>query len=181
MKSRANRRKHGLDFETAMLVFDDAFALSQPDPAAEEERWRTVGLIGGVVIFVVHTWPDANETGEISGVSSVPARRPREKGKPMKKKTVSKALTAKQKADLAKLARLPEAKIDTRAIPEGSDWAGAKRGLFYRHLKQQLTLRLDADLVDWFRTRASEGRGYQTDINRALREHVQRWSRRKAG
>ena len=35
-------------------------------------------------------------------------------------------------------------------------------------------MRLDADIVAWFRARARGGRGYQTDINGALREHVRR-------
>jgi uncharacterized protein (DUF4415 family) len=96
------------------------------------------------------------------------------------KKAGSRPLTAKQKKELAALARLPDDKIDTRAIPEVRDWSGAKRGLFYRPVKQQLTLRLDADVVAWFKDHAPSGEGYQTDINRALREHVQRRAR-KAG
>jgi uncharacterized protein (DUF4415 family) len=47
-------------------------------------------------------------------------------------------------------------------------------------LKQQLTLRLDADVIAWFKDHAPKGQGYQTNINRALREHVQRRVR-KAG
>jgi uncharacterized DUF497 family protein len=66
-KSRANKGKHGLDFETAMLVFDDPLALSKPDFVAEEERWRTVGVAGGVVVFVVHTWPEQDESGDSTG------------------------------------------------------------------------------------------------------------------
>ena len=50
----------------------------------------------------------------------------------------------------------------------------ARRGLFYRPVKKQITLRLDADVVEWFKSRARDGRGYQTDINRALRQHVHR-------
>jgi len=45
--------------------------------------------------------------------------------------------------------------------------------LFCRPIKQQLTLRLDADVIDWFKTHATSGEGYQTHINRALREYVQ--------
>jgi uncharacterized protein (DUF4415 family) len=61
----------------------------------------------------------------------------------------------------------------TDLIPEGTgDWSGAKRGLFYRPIKQQITLRLDADLVDWFKQHHSQDEGYQTSINRALREYV---------
>ena len=65
-KDRQNRRKHGLGFETAQLVFDDPLALSQPDPHSGEERWRTVGRISAVTVLVVHTWPDASDrTGRI--------------------------------------------------------------------------------------------------------------------
>ena len=63
----------------------------------------------------------------------------------------------------------PNSQINTTDIPEVRDWRGAQRGLFYRPIKKQLTLRLDADLIDWFKRR---GQGYQTSINRALREYV---------
>jgi uncharacterized protein (DUF4415 family) len=95
------------------------------------------------------------------------------------KKGASRPLTAKQKREIAALARLSNADIDTRDIPESRNWSDAKRGVFFRPLKQQLTLRLDADVIDWFRRHAAKGRGYQTEINRALRDHVER--RRRAG
>lgn len=62
-KDGANRRAHGLSFGTAVLVFDDPLAATRPDPSAEEERWQTVGAIGSVIVFVVHTWPEAEEEG----------------------------------------------------------------------------------------------------------------------
>lgn len=96
----------------------------------------------------------------------------------MKKETSSR-LTAKQKAEIAALKAMPESEIDTKDIPEIRDWTGAKRGLFYRPVKQQLTLRIDADVVAWFKDHASEGQGYQTDMNRVLRQHVQRAGVRK--
>ena len=83
-------------------------------------------------------------------------------------------LTQKQRAELQALEDLPEEEIDTTDIPELKDWSGGRRGLFYRPVKQQITLRLDADVIAWFREHAEGGRGYQTDINRALREHVER-------
>lgn len=98
------------------------------------------------------------------------------------KKPRSRPLTAKQRAELAALGRLDEAAIDTREMPEVRDWSGAERGRFYRPVKQQITLRLDADVVAWFKRRAPKGAGYQTDINRALRMFVlQREHRRPAG
>ena len=40
-----------------MLVFDDPLAASRLDPHAQEERWQTIGMIGHLVAFVVHTSP----------------------------------------------------------------------------------------------------------------------------
>jgi hypothetical protein len=43
-KNRQNLRKHDVHFETAVLVFDDPYALTQRDLTFEaEERWITVG------------------------------------------------------------------------------------------------------------------------------------------
>ncbi len=67
-KSRDNRRKHGLSFETAQLVFDDPLAMSRQDPHPHEERWQTIGMIGDVVVLVVHTWSDSGpDTGDATG------------------------------------------------------------------------------------------------------------------
>jgi uncharacterized protein (DUF4415 family) len=88
------------------------------------------------------------------------------------KKVTSNQLTSAQQAELEALAALPDEQIDTQDIPEVSDWSGMKRGLFYRPVKQQITLRLDADVIAWFKSRKPGGEGYQTDINRALREYV---------
>ena len=75
------------------------------------------------------------------------------------------------------LQALPDDQIDTTDAPEILDWSDARRGVFYRPVKQQITLRLDTDIVAWFKGRARDGRGYQTDINGALREHVRRTAR----
>ena len=90
------------------------------------------------------------------------------------KKASSRPLTRTQRAELEALAAVPDERIDLEDIPEVRDWSGAERGRFYRPVKQQLTLRLDADVVAWFKRHADGGRGYQTDINRALRDHVRR-------
>jgi len=92
-------------------------------------------------------------------------------GERMKKMT-SDRLSNEQKAELEALAALPSDQIQTDDMPEVQDWSGAKRGMFYRPVKQQITLRLDADLIDWFKTHQEQGEGYQTSINRALREYV---------
>ena len=56
-KNRTNKKRHGLSFETAQLVFNDPLAASRRDMYLGEERWQTVGVIGSVVVLVIHTWP----------------------------------------------------------------------------------------------------------------------------
>jgi len=90
-------------------------------------------------------------------------------------------LTPKQRAELKSLAALRDDDIDTSDAPELLDWSGAKRGLFYRPVKQQLTLRLDSDVVAWFKSHTTAREGYQTRINRALREYVQGNRTRRSG
>ncbi|MDE0207015.1 MAG: BrnA antitoxin family protein [Candidatus Tectomicrobia bacterium] len=90
------------------------------------------------------------------------------------------SLTDKQRVDLQSLQEMSDDQIDTTDIPEILDWTGAKRGVLKRPVKQQITLRLDADVISWFKAHAQGGRGYQIDINRALREHVLRCQRKAA-
>ena len=94
------------------------------------------------------------------------------------KRRASSDPTEEQRAEIDALADLPDEQIDTSDIPEILDWSEAKRGLLYRPVKQQITLRLDTDVVSWFKTNVPDGRGYQTEINRVLREHARRSSAR---
>jgi len=48
-------------------------------------------------------------------------------------------------------------------------------------VRLQITLRIDADVIEWFRSRSRKGEGYQTKINRALREYVKQHSREPKG
>jgi uncharacterized protein (DUF4415 family) len=74
---------------------------------------------------------------------------------------------------LEKLSQMPDREIDTSDIPELTEqfWQNAVRNPFYRPVKQQLTLRLDADIIVWLRRL---GRGYQTRANALLREAMLR-------
>jgi len=89
------------------------------------------------------------------------------------KKAASKCLSRAQQLELKKLTALSDSAIDTSDAPELFDWSTAQRGLFYKPVKQQLTLRLDADVVGWFKRNAKSEEAYRTRINRALREYVQ--------
>ena len=75
----------------------------------------------------------------------------------------------KQADELRRLAQQDEAAVDTSDIPEITDWEDAVRGRFYRPVKEQVTLRIDADVLAWFR---AGGNKYQTRINAALREYI---------
>jgi uncharacterized protein (DUF4415 family) len=76
-------------------------------------------------------------------------------------------------AELDHLATLGDAGIDTKDIPEApaENWLHAQRPGLYRPIKKPVTLRLDADVVTWFKEHARD-RGYQTEINRVLRRYV---------
>lgn len=90
-----------------------------------------------------------------------------------------KPLTAKQNRELAHVASLPDDQIDTSDIlelPSGA-WKSAARGLFYRPVKQAVSLRLDSDIVAWLK---KPGRGYQTRANRILREQMLAENRKRA-
>jgi uncharacterized DUF497 family protein len=53
-KNRSNLLKHGVRFEVASLVFEDPLHISILDRVENgEERWRTVGMVGAVVVLLV--------------------------------------------------------------------------------------------------------------------------------
>jgi uncharacterized protein (DUF4415 family) len=72
--------------------------------------------------------------------------------------------------ELAALARMPDDKIDLTDAPEVRDWRGAIVGKFYRPIKKPVTIRVDADVLAWLKR---QGSGYQTRINKLLREAME--------
>ncbi|MCL2829126.1 MAG: BrnA antitoxin family protein [Betaproteobacteria bacterium] len=93
----------------------------------------------------------------------------------MKTKTVSYSLenllplTNAQRDNIDRLASLPDEQIDTSDIPELTDeqFRNAVHSRFHKPLKQQITARVDAGVLEWLK---SQGKGYQTRINTILRE-----------
>lgn len=85
----------------------------------------------------------------------------RTKGNGMKKE-----LTKEQQQEIKVLQDMPDDEIDYTDIPPVADWSGAEVGKFYRPIKQTVTIRLDADVLDWLKR---GGKGYQTKVNRILR------------
>jgi uncharacterized protein (DUF4415 family) len=72
---------------------------------------------------------------------------------------------AKKKAakKTRKITHLRASASGGKSLPDlGPEWQR-----YYKVLKEPVTLRLDADVLAWFK---KQGRGYQTRINKALRK-----------
>ncbi len=53
-KNRRNVAKHGFNFQTAKLVFDDPYHLLKQDREVDgEPRWQAIGMVEGVHILFV--------------------------------------------------------------------------------------------------------------------------------
>lgn len=74
-KNWANEKKHGVDFETAQLVFDDPACVSFVESTVGgEERWHAIGSVESlIVLVVVHTYRDEADGEVIRIISARPA------------------------------------------------------------------------------------------------------------
>jgi uncharacterized protein (DUF4415 family) len=79
-----------------------------------------------------------------------------------------KKVSSRIRKELQALANKPDSDIDYSDVPPTTrrDWEGAVRGKFYRPIKRQLTVRIDADVLAWLK---SHGKGYQSRLNAILR------------
>ncbi len=78
-KNAANRAKHGVDFETAKLVFDDPLSIAFPERSVEgEERWQAWGTPNGIALLVVAYTVVADGTEETIRIVSARAATPSE-------------------------------------------------------------------------------------------------------
>ena len=77
-----------------------------------------------------------------------------------------KRLTKEQKREIAAIAASKDEEIDLSEMPEIVDWSGAEVGRFYRPPKRSVTMRVDADVIEWLK---SYGPGYQSRANMLLR------------
>lgn len=75
------------------------------------------------------------------------------------------------KEDLDRFDAIKEEDIDLSDIPELTEdfWKNAKRGDFYKPRKEQITIKIDADVLAWLK---SNGKGYQTRLNAILRHEM---------
>ena len=54
------------------------------------------------------------------------------------------------------------------------DFSKGKRGAVVKTTKERITIRLDPDIIQWFKDQVRGGGSYQSLMNDALRHHVQR-------
>lgn len=83
------------------------------------------------------------------------------------------------RSDYAAAAKLTDAEIRTQAAedPEERDWDWARATLALPAPKIDVHIKLDADVVEFFKR---EGAGYQTRINAALKAYVKHAGRKRA-
>jgi uncharacterized protein (DUF4415 family) len=83
------------------------------------------------------------------------------------------ATTKKSRTNWERVDALKDKDIDLSDVPEVSPEMFARaivrHGLKPVSRKAQLTLRLDSDVLDWFR---KQGQGYQTKINALLKAYM---------
>jgi uncharacterized protein (DUF4415 family) len=114
-----------------------------------EERWHAAGIVGSVaLLLIVHADPNPQDEDRIL--------------------IMRKAVSHAQLNQLAKIAALPDGQIDTVDVAEAPV---ENPGQGRRPVKRSVTIRLDSDVIAWFKEHAANGR-YQTEINRVLRQHV---------
>jgi uncharacterized protein (DUF4415 family)/uncharacterized DUF497 family protein len=148
-KREANVAKRGLDFRRAVQVFDRP-SFTYLSLRQHEERWVTVGKAHGRLVA-------AEE------LRAMIAR-------------------GEDQTDWARVDAMTEAELEA-GIASDPDWADVPRD-GYKHaasphpeaLRKQVRLRLDPDLLAWFKR---QGPGYQARINVALRAFVE--AHRRAG
>lgn len=84
-----------------------------------------------------------------------------------------KSTSLKSSTDWTRINAMKDEDIDFSDIPRVTPAMFAKgvvrKGLKPVVRKQQITLRIDSDVIAWFK---QQGRGYQTQINELLREYV---------
>ena len=92
-----------------------------------------------------------------------------------------KLFSPEELAQSAHLEALRDEDIDLSDIPEITDeqWATAFRTGLHRPIKTPVTIRLDADVVGWFKEHAGD-KPYQSEINRVLRQHVAKAEKKRA-
>ena len=85
------------------------------------------------------------------------------------RKSDMKTLTLEQTKRFERLAQRPASEIDLSDMPETTNWEGAVRGQRPTYNRAPITLYLDPDVLEWFKSQPEvEG----ADINQILRQFM---------
>jgi uncharacterized DUF497 family protein len=162
-KNRANIRKHGFDFADAEEMFRGVLVVD-PDTRRDygEPRWTGLGIVGGRLAHVVFARTRLRPFG-----SSHSERQQAVKEKNSKKPS---------RTDWKRIDAMRDEDIDFSDAPElGPDFF--KNAIIWPGPKKQITLRVDPDVLTFFR---KHGRGYQTTMNAVLRKYMEARKRQTA-
>ncbi|MBM2804123.1 MAG: BrnT family toxin [Deltaproteobacteria bacterium] len=149
-KNRINLRRHGVAFEDAARIFE-RITLEKVDDRFDygEVRVYAIGVVNGLEITLIYTDRNDDERRIISAWRAEPHER----------RAYWKALNG------ASIRKGIESDAEARAT-DAEFWKDAK--VIWPRSKTLVTMRLDADLLEWFRRE----RGYQTHINAILRAYM---------
>jgi uncharacterized protein (DUF4415 family) len=159
-KRQENLDKHGIDFFDARVIFAGCTVSAEDAREAYgEQRFLTLGLLRGEVVSVAHTPREDND----HIIRSARLRNMKRASTSRKSRTDVKRLKSMKDSDIV---------IDKDApawTPDMFARAIVRKGLEPVAKKSLLSLRIDADVLEWFR---SQGRGYQSRMNALLRAYM---------
>ncbi len=162
-KSKLNLQNQQVSFKEAKEVFEDSMHISKLDHRFDcfEERWITLGTTTKDKILVVaNIFFDENGEEIIRIISARKANQKERIFYTLKEYPVSNIKEGE--------------KFDDYEMLEEYDFSDGIRGRFYEPKKIPVSLRLDNDIVLYFKKLASEQKvPYQTLINALLRKKLQ--------
>jgi uncharacterized protein (DUF4415 family)/uncharacterized DUF497 family protein len=156
-KRRVNLEKHGIDFVDAVKLFNRPVIVSQDQKKDYgEKRFACYGYLGKYLWL----WLLPGENRILSGLFLY-GKLTGERGGGMKKQS---------QTDMSKLRNMRDEDIDYSDIPDYGDdaafWARAE--VVLPKSKVAISIRLDQDVLEWFK---AQGHGYQARINAVLRAY----------
>ena len=153
-KNKINLEKHGISFEEACQIFKrDILTRVDDRKNYNETREISIGLLDEeIVIVVVHI--------DRKGITRIISARSANK---TERRLYTMSISKKR---LKEIKAIKEEDIDYSDIPELDETFWNNAVLVRPNKKERLTVRFDAEVVEWFK---KQGRGYQTRMNTVLR------------
>jgi uncharacterized protein (DUF4415 family) len=173
-KRLANLARHGIDFAMARLIFAGPTLEFRDDRRDYgETRIGAYGEVSGVVLLVVYTRRGVSR--RLISASKAGTQMNEKSEKSTTHASLPETPAKQDETDWRRVEAMTDADI-TQAVADDPDtfipdaqWIGNAR-IVTPQAKAMVTLRLDPDVLAWFK---QGGRGYQTRINAVLRAFVE--------